>query len=281
MLRARVDSRVRSGQVRKVAPVPVRVALITIFVGVLAGAVGGPDGFWLCVPAVLLAASVASTPVGAWWCAVPVWVVAAVSVAVSGKGSLPPIWMVLVGPAACIVVLQHVRGRLQHERDAMQHAALTDPLTGLANRRMLTSMAAYEIARHHRADARFTLVMLDLDGFKLVNDRYGHAAGDQMLCDVGTALTRVLRTQDTIARLGGDEFCVIAPETENPRVLAEKIVTAVSEAVTGYESLQTSIGLSVFPEDGTTFELLLRTADDRLISAKRRRQSRPQRQAAA
>ena len=117
----------------------------------------------------------------------------------------------------------------------MQHAALSDPLTGLANRRMLMSMADYEIARHHRADARFAVVMLDLDGFKLVNDRYGHAAGDQMLCDVGAALTRVLRSQDTIARLGGDEFCVIAPETENPRALAEKIA---DRSLTGGQRLR-------------------------------------------
>lgn len=271
----------RGGRERQAAPVPVRVALITIIAGLLAGTVGGPDGFWLAVPAILLAASASSTRVGAWCCAIPVWIVAAGSVAVSDKGSLPPIWMVLVGPAACIVVLQHVRGKLQHERDAMQRAALTDPLTGLSNRRMLTSMAGYEIARHHRADTRFALVMLDLDGFKLVNDNYGHAAGDHMLCEVGAALIRSLRTQDTIARLGGDEFCVIAPETEHPRALAEKIATAVAEAVTGYESLEASIGVSMFPEDGTTFELLLRTADDRLIAAKRRRHARTRRQAVA
>ncbi len=108
----------------------------------------------------------------------------------------------------------------------MQNDALSDPLTGLANRRLLMSMAEYEVARHRRADARFAVVMLDLDGFKLLNDRYGHAAGDQMLRDVGAALTRALRSQDTIARCGGDEFCVIAPETEDPRVLAERIVTA-------------------------------------------------------
>lgn len=280
MLRARVDGRVRSGQVSKVAPAPVRVILITIVAGVLAGAVGGRDGFWLSLPCMLLAASVASTTVGAWWCAAPVLVVGAVAASLAHKGPLPPIWLVLLVPGACMVVLHRVSGRLQHERDAMQHAAFSDPLTGLANRRMLMSMAGYEIARHHRADARFTLVMLDLDGFKLVNDQYGHAAGDQMLCEVGKALISALRTQDTIARLGGDEFCVIAPETESPRALADKIVTAVSGAVTGYESLQTSIGLSVFPEDGTTIELLLRTADDRLLAAKRRRHDRPQRRAA-
>jgi len=142
-------------------------------------------------------------------------------------------------------------------------------------------VAEHEIARHHRADARFVLVMLDLNGFKQVNDRYGHLAGDQLLCDVAGSLTHVLRSQDTIARLGGDEFCVIAPETENPRALAEKVTEAVAHVSDGQDSLTTSVGIAVFPEDGTGIEKLLRTADDRLLAAKRRRYERPQRRVAA
>jgi diguanylate cyclase (GGDEF)-like protein len=230
---------------------------------------------------VLLAGSVATTVVGAWWCAASVLFVSAVVASLNQSGSLPPIWMVVLVPGACMVVLQRVSGRLQHERDAFQHAAFSDPLTGLANRRMLLSVAEFEIARHLRADARFTLVMLDLDGFKLVNDRYGHAAGDKMLSEVGSALRAALRTQDIVARLGGDEFCVIAPETDNPGELGEKIVSAVSGAITEYDSLQASVGVSVFPDDGTTIESLLRRADDRLLAAKRRRQDPPARRAAA
>lgn len=283
MLRSGVDDGVRAGRPRerrRVAPAPLRIALITILAGLVAIVVGGSDGFWLCLPGVLLAASMGSSLASAIWCGAPVLLAAALGVSAAHKGSDPPFWLIVLVPGACLLVLQSIGKRLRSERDAMEHAAFSDPLTGLANRRMLMSTAQYEIARHHRADARFTVVMLDLDGFKLLNDRYGHAAGDQMLCDVGTALTRALRSQDTIARLGGDEFCVIAPETENPRALAEKIVTAVSEAASGYEALQTSVGLSVFPEDGTTIELLLRTADDRLLAAKRRRYSRPQRHVA-
>jgi diguanylate cyclase len=269
---------------RRVAPAPVRVALITIIVGVVAAFVGGSDGFWLAVPGVLLASSVASTAAGAIFCATPVLLAGVLAASAVHKGSVPPVWLVVLVPAACLLVLQSVGRRLRRERDAMQHAAFSDPLTGVANRRMLMSMAEYEIARHRRADARFVLVMLDLDGFKLLNDRYGHAAGDQMLCDLADALRQTLRSQDTIARLGGDEFCVIAPETENPRVLADKIVDAIAAVATGYEGLQTSVGLAVFPQDGTTLELLLRTADGRLLAAKRRRQSGaergPQRRAA-
>jgi diguanylate cyclase (GGDEF)-like protein len=91
-----------------------------------------------------------------------------------------------------------------------------------------------------------------------------------MLRDVAARLTHALRNQDTIARLGGDEFCVIAPQTDDPRPLAAKIVEAVAEASAGRRELRTSIGLAVFPGDGTTIEILMRRADERLLTAKSR-----------
>jgi diguanylate cyclase (GGDEF)-like protein len=283
MLRERVDADVRDARARGergIAPAPVRVALIAIVVAGVAAVVGGSDGFWLSVPGVLLAASVASSFAGAvCWAALVLAVGAAVASSV-GKGAIPPLWLVVAVPGACVGVLQGIGQRLRRERDLMEQAAFSDPLTGLANRRLLMSMAQYEIARHRRADERFVVVMLDLDGFKQLNDHYGHAAGDQMLCDVAGALTRALRSQDTIARLGGDEFCVIAPETANARPLAEKIVYAVADAASGHTALRTSVGVSLFPEDGTTIEQLLRVADDRLLVAKRRRYASPQRRVA-
>lgn len=283
MLRKRVEADLRAKLPRghrRVAPVSLRVGLIALLTGVLAGFVGGPDGFWLGVPGALLAGSLASTGVGVAAGAAIVLVVEGAAVSLSPGGTLPPLWLVIVVPVGCLLVVHGMGRRLRRERDIMEHAAYSDPLTGLANRRMLMAMAQYEIARHRRADERFTLVMLDLDGFKLLNDRYGHAAGDQMLCDVAAALTRALRSQDTIARLGGDEFCVIAPQTANPRALTDKIVGAVSDAVSGNEQLRTSLGVAVFPEDGTTIDLLLRSADERLLSAKRRLHGASQRHAA-
>jgi diguanylate cyclase (GGDEF)-like protein len=283
MLRPGVDGAVRVQRPRdgrRVAPAPIRVTLLAFIFGALAAVVGGSDGFWLCVPGVLLAASVAASGVGAFCCGAPVLLAGVLAASAAHKGPLPPFWLLVLVPGVCVLVLQSVGRRLRHERDVMEHAALSDPLTGIANRRMLMSMAEYEIARHQRADTRFVVVMIDLDGFKLLNDGYGHAAGDQMLCDVAGALKGALRTQDTVARLGGDEFCVIAPETENPRALADKIVNAVAEVTTGFEALQTSVGLAVYPEDGTTIELLMRTADGRLLAAKRRRHGRQQQRAA-
>jgi diguanylate cyclase (GGDEF)-like protein len=269
MTRAGVNARApaqRSTNRRRVAPAPLRVLLWTLLAIAAVTIVGGQDGFWLCVPFVLLAASVASTAIGALTSAFPVVLGSAVLGPTLGGGRLPPIWLVTGVSAACVAVLNGVSRRLEHERDAMERAAFSDALTGLSNRRMLTAVADYEIARHRRARGRFVAVMLDLDGFKVVNDRYGHSAGDEMLCGVGDALTSALRSQDTIARLGGDEFCVIAPETENPRALAEKIAAAVGEGVGGYGSLRASIGVAVFPDDGGDIESLLEVADQRLLA---------------
>jgi diguanylate cyclase (GGDEF)-like protein len=284
MLRSRrVDPDVRArrpGNNRKVAPAPLRVALIAALVGMLSGVVGGPGGFWIGLPGVLLAASIGSTAAGTLLCAATVLVTDAVVGSSVPGSTIPPLWLVVLVPAGCVALLHGTGSRLRRERDAMEHAAYSDPLTGLANRRLLMSVADHEIARHHRASERFTVVMLDLDGFKLLNDRFGHAAGDEMLCDVAEALRSALRSQDTVARLGGDEFCVIAPATANPRPLAEKIIGAVAHASRGHEQLRTSVGLAVFPDDGSTIELLMRTADDRLMSAKRRLHGTTQRRAA-
>ena len=283
MLRKRVDADVRaspSRNRRRVAPVPLRVVLIAVLVGLLARVVGGSDGLWLGLPGVLLAASMGATIAGTIVCAGAV-LVADVTGATLAPGSLlPPLELVLLVTGGCVAVLHLIGGRLRRERDAMERAAYSDPLTGLANRRLLMSVAEHEVARHHRARERFTVVMLDLDGFKLLNDRFGHAAGDQMLCEVAAELTRALRSQDTVARLGGDEFCVIAPATDNPRPLADKIMAAVGRASRGHEELRTSVGIAVFPDDGTTIALLLSTADERLLSAKRRLHGTAERRAA-
>ena len=283
MLRKRVHADVRaisSRGNRRVAPAPLRVALIAVMVGLLAGLVGGPGGFWIGLLGVMLAASIGTSGPEVVAFALPVLMVdAAVAHSVAG-GALPPLWQVALVPAGCIGILHETGRRLRRERDLMEHIAYSDALTGLANRRSLMSVAEHEIARHHRADERFSVVMLDLDGFKLLNDRFGHAAGDEMLCGVASGLTHALRAQDTVARLGGDEFCVIAPATADPRPLAAKITDAVAHASRGHEELRASIGVAVFPDDGLTIELLLHTADERLLSAKRRLHGTGERRAA-
>ena len=275
------DARARRSRNRtQVAPAPLRVALIAALAALPAWIVGGSTGFWLGLPAVLLAGSVGSTVLSTFAWAAPVLVADAIAASAAAGSSIPPLWLIVCVPAGCVAVLHAMGRRLRRERDAMEKAAYSDPLTGLANRRMLMSVAEYEIARHLRARERFSVVMLDLDGFKLLNDRFGHAAGDQMLCSVAAVLQRALRSQDTVARLGGDEFCVIAPATADPRTLTDKVIAAVAEASRGHEELRASVGIAVFPEDGDTIERLLLTADDRLLSAKRRLHGMGQRDAA-
>jgi diguanylate cyclase (GGDEF)-like protein len=185
--------------------------------------------------------------------------------------------------AASVAVLVAVRERQNREHDALRNVALSDPLTGIANRRLLMDRADYEIARHTRARQKFAVVMLDLDGFKLLNDRFGHAAGDELLCDVAAALTHAMRAQDTVARIGGDEFCVLAPETDHPHTvpLAKRIATTVTEATEGIETLSASVGIAVFPDDGVNTAALLQAADERLLGAKRSRRARNPRRRAA
>jgi diguanylate cyclase (GGDEF)-like protein len=190
--------------------------------------------------------------------------------------------LAILVPAASVAILIATRERLRRERDSLRATALRDALTGVANRRSLLERVDYEIARHTRTGRSFCVLMLDLDGFKQLNDRFGHAAGDDLLRDVAGALTRAMRDQDTVARLGGDEFCVLAPETDALDRLVGRAMAAVGRVTAGVEVLGASAGAAVFPDDGATIEALLEVADQRLLELKRTRQrERPPRRAAA
>jgi diguanylate cyclase (GGDEF)-like protein len=250
------------------------VWLIALAAAVLVAAAGGGEAFWLCLPAALLACSPSRTRADAILSAAVV--VAAAALPLTGwlpTAPVPSPLLTLLIIAASVAISIAVRERLERERETLRNVALSDPLTGIANRRLLLSRADYEIARHRRSRTSFALVMLDLDGFKRLNDRFGHAAGDELLCDVAAALTHAMRAQDTVARLGGDEFCVLAPETDGPRTipLARKIAQTVAEASAGIEKLSASVGVAIFPEDGTSATALLQAADERLLVAKRER----------
>ena len=209
-------------------------------------------------------------------------VTAAVAAAAAG-GEVA--WLCVALSVACAAALRQRLVVLERERDTLRRDALSDPVTGVANRRSLLARADYEIARHRRAGQSFALVMLDLDGFKQLNDRFGHAAGDDLLRDVAGALKRTMRAQDTVARFGGDEFCVLAPETDEHGTerLAAKVSQAVRDVSVGMETIGGSAGVAIFPRDGKTAAELMHAADERLLDAKRRRPSgagRGQRRAA-
>jgi diguanylate cyclase (GGDEF)-like protein len=257
------------------------IALVILATSLVMALPFGGSAFWLCVPAALLAAALAPTGPGAALASIAVLAAAAGVLAWRGE-ALPSPAVAVAVPLLSVTVLVAVRERLERERDALRSVALSDPLTGVANRRSLHERAVYEIARHTRERRSFTVVMLDLDGFKGLNDRFGHAAGDEILCDVTDALKAALRGQDTLARLGGDEFCVLAPLTDRggSPALASRVADAVGHATTGVETLRASLGLAVFPEDGTTVAELLHAADERLLEAKRGRRGAQRRRAA-
>jgi len=150
-----------------------------------------------------------------------------------------------------------------------QLLAVTDPLTGLGNYRRLLDVLHAEIERSGRTRRPFAVLLLDLDGLKKINDRYGHVAGSRALCRVGDVLRLFCRAIDTAARYGGDEFAVILPETTASAAgfvasrIRERIATDSEQP-----ALSASIGVAVYPRDGETIEALLQTADRELYEMK-------------
>ena len=138
---------------------------------------------------------------------------AALTVLISGYHiALPPTASVLAG--ACILVGLLRAALTLHQLRALP-AARTDPLTGLANRRHLHERCAQLLARPDAAPV--TLMMIDLNGFKAVNDRYGHPVGDALLVEIATRLAATMRRDDLLGRLGGDEFAAVLPRTTPPQ----------------------------------------------------------------
>jgi diguanylate cyclase len=152
--------------------------------------------------------------------------------------------------------------------------ARTDPLTGLANRRAFDDELVRRITEWHRRRAGFCLVMIDVDHFKALNDRYGHLSGDQVLRGLGELFAGLSRPADLPARLGGEEFAVLLPAASAARAgrIAEEILAAVASRPFVIEEatihITVSVGLSmVQPGDGPL--TLLRRADDALYASKR------------
>ena len=163
--------------------------------------------------------------------------------------------------AAGVVVF--LRERLLTAAAALGEQARSDALTGVGNYRLLEERLQYEVTRHRRNGRPLSVLVLDLDGFKLVNDTLGHPVGDQLLRQVADALRLTVRDQDTVVRQGGDEFCVLAPETDadEAALLVERIRGGLGEVIANGLPLSASLGFATFPNDATSAELLLAQAD--------------------
>jgi diguanylate cyclase (GGDEF)-like protein len=163
---------------------------------------------------------------------------------------------------------------------AQQHAeaenhALTDPMTGLPNSRSLRSHFDKEVMRASRGGKRFQLLVMDLDGFKAVNDNFGHKTGDKMLKAVSSVLSQQLREYDFLARYGGDEFVAIIPETDADHVnsLNERINVAVNDLALEvgdgeFARVGISLGSASYPDHGESLDSLIEAADKAMYITK-------------
>jgi len=163
--------------------------------------------------------------------------------------------------------------RIKAEREA-RTLALHDQMTGLPNRRQFENALNAALEAPPSASASHALLLLDLNGFKRVNDLYGHPTGDELLVQVGGRLSRAVREGDLVARLGGDEFAILALHIQGAEAatsLALRIVAALDTDIDtglGRHGIGTAIGISLFPQDSTDAEELLRMADIALYRAK-------------
>jgi diguanylate cyclase (GGDEF)-like protein/PAS domain S-box-containing protein len=153
--------------------------------------------------------------------------------------------------------------------DHLRRQASSDSLTGLANHRRLFELLQAEICRSKRTEREFSLLLLDLDGLKEINDRFGHLSGDRALCRLAQTLTDCCRSIDTAARQGGDEFALVLPETgaAAATLVARRICDLLAKD-TEEPALSVSVGVASYPKDADTVGTLLFAADRALYAMK-------------
>lgn len=160
-----------------------------------------------------------------------------------------------------------------HEAE-LEQIANYDPLTGVPNRRLLADRLAQAIARANRSGLPLAVCYFDLDGFKAVNDQYGHAVGDQLLIEITRRLLGVLRAEDTLARLGGDEFVLLLanlPIESECSVMMERVFSVIQQEMQINQhclAITASIGVAMYPQDDVNADTLLRHADHAMYAAK-------------
>ncbi len=186
----------------------------------------------------------------------------------------------LIWPATLLTILGYVattlnyRRRYESER-TLKRASDTDPMTGVSNRRAFMPLLQQEAQRHRRFGHPFSLIMLDIDNFKTVNDTHGHPTGDKVICMLAKACSGASRATDTVARLGGEEFAILLPHTAEglATTLAERIRTLI-EGLTAESDehvpfrFTVSIGVAEFGGPESSVEQLMSEVDSALYQAK-------------
>ncbi|MGO8687747.1 MAG: diguanylate cyclase domain-containing protein [Candidatus Dormibacteria bacterium] len=201
------------------------------------------------------------------------------------------VWVFSICAALAVLFLAAVTlvNRVLHRRDqteaalivqsaAMEHAAMHDPLTGLPNRLLFSDRLQHGISSARRSGNPMALFVLDIDGFKALNDALGHSAGDVVLRETAARLQASVRVSDTVARLGGDEFAIVAVDADpsEAELISAKVRQRMEEPMMVEERLvpvELSIGLAAFPGDGSEPAHLLRRADTNMYREKRARKA--------
>ncbi len=193
------------------------------------------------------------------------------AVAFDDTGGRSPKW---IGTATDVEDSKAAATLLAGTAAALEHLAHHDPMTNLANRRLLEERLSQAIALAQRAKTEVLVLYLDLDRFKIINDTRGHAAGDRVLAVTGERIAYALRAGDTAGRVGGDEFvlvCATSSATEEAALLATRLLRAIGEPIDidGQPvTVGASIGISMYPADGETGSELIRKADSAMYVAK-------------
>jgi diguanylate cyclase len=193
-----------------------------------------------------------------------------------GKDELTP--SVVRRVVSSAIERSKLKKALRDRERRMEHLALHDELTGLGNRSLFQRSIERQVNAGQRGRGGFALLIIDLDGFKAVNDAHGHLAGDEMLRQTGIRLRDMSRVADMVFRVGGDEFAVLIDtgvSVEGLRVLSARISQWLSEPVTfGNASLNisASVGYAIYPTDGVSADDLFSVADAAMYGAKRRQE---------
>ncbi len=189
-------------------------------------------------------------------------------------------YVVLIWPTAVMTMLVQFAFALNYLRryeseTALKLASNTDPMTGLSNRRHFLPLLRQEIIRGHRLNHRVSLLMLDIDHFKIINDTYGHPTGDLVICTLAAVCRKASRETDVVARMGGEEFAILLPETciRDALVVAERVRSAVENtSVKSRGNVEfrftVSIGIAEQPPEDKSEEKLIGMADTALYQAK-------------
>ena len=198
------------------------------------------------------------------------------------NGGLRDVGIVVIAADAvllsiCAGLLLNYQRRIERHAASNLHQARHDPLTGLANRRELNEELDRVVRDATETRSRAGLLLIDLDGFKAVNDSLGHQAGDALLQEIATRLTEMVRHTDVVARLGGDEFAVLLPALQSDddvALIAQKVLTEIQRPIdlNGTKTVVSgSIGIALCPDDAVDHDQLFRHADTAMYTAKRGR----------